>query len=416
MALLASCVSPSRPSAIPSRQEHPAHFDEWLADLKSLPVPDRESAVRAYLAKQERTPIIEGKSRVHFVWYGNADSVEIEGDATLGWRGTEPLERTDCGDRDLFHISYSYPPDAQLHYRFIVDGERELDSANPNIFPEHVYGDRMVLEMPEFTPTENLALRHDTRRGKVLSLWLRSDHPDFGDRLLQVYSPYGYNKDGSEDATFLHDKSRQYPLLLVNDGTVTVFATPFKRVLDNLIHDGKIEPVIVAFVPAQARMKEYLGKDSEYARYLVEEVLPLVESEYRIRPGAADRAISGISFGGNSAMVTGLRYPEVFGNIAAQGGGYGLGQFNGSVDAALSEYASEKKATTPLEHIYMDVGVYDLTVPELDGFRFLDGARRFHERMQELQVDHVYREINGGHQFSNWVQHTEDYLLLFFGT
>jgi enterochelin esterase-like enzyme len=50
------------------------------------------------------------------------------------------------------------------------------------------------------------------------------------------------------------------------------------------------------------------------------EVMPVVEKNYRLLPGTANRAILGLSMGGGEAMQPGLHHPELFGYIGAFSG------------------------------------------------------------------------------------------------
>ena len=46
---------------------------------------------------------------------------------------------------------------------------------------------------------------------------------------------------------------------------------------------------------------------------LLEDVLPFVEANYRVRKEAASRAIAGLSMGGGQSLTIGLNHPELFG-------------------------------------------------------------------------------------------------------
>ena len=68
----------------------------------------------------------------------------------------------------------------------------------------------------------------------------------------------------------------------------------------------------------------------------------------------------------------------------------------------------------PLRTLYTEVGLYDLEFPDQNA-TFLAGARQFHARLQEENIEHVYREVNGGHTGYVWDQRLEEILTLFFG-
>ena len=55
-----------------------------------------------------------------------------------------------------------------------------------------------------------------------------------------------------------------------------------------------------------------------YSDFFLQEFLPHIESKYRIRPGRANRAISGISMGGYGALRFAFAHPEMFSAVSAQ--------------------------------------------------------------------------------------------------
>jgi len=58
--------------------------------------------------------------------------------------------------------------------------------------------------------------------------------------------------------------------------------------------------------------------------FLLEEMLPELERRFRVRPGAAHRAVFGKSSGGYGALVQGLRHGEQWGAVACQSGDMGF--------------------------------------------------------------------------------------------
>src|SRR5204863_1086178 len=54
-----------------------------------------------------------------------------------------------------------------------------------------------------------------------------------------------------------------------------------------------------------------------YEDFLVREFLPGIESRYRVAPGRANRAVSGVSMGGYGALHLAFRHPELFSSASA---------------------------------------------------------------------------------------------------
>ena len=147
------------------------------------------------------------------------------------------------------------------------------------------------------------------------------------DRDVLVYLPPGYARE----------LQRRYPVLYLQDGQ-NLFdgATSFipgqewrvDETAESLIHQGQIEPLIVVAIynAGRERVNEYTptkdptvrqgGKARLYAKMLVTELKPLIDSEYRTRPDAASTGVGGSSLGGLISLYLGLTCPDVFGRLA----------------------------------------------------------------------------------------------------
>ena len=110
-------------------------------------------------------------------------------------------------------------------------------------------------------------------------------------------------------------------------------------VFDNLIHKGEMPVTIAVFVdpghkqpelPPQRgwrpepanRSFEYDTLSDDYARFLLEELLPEVERDYRLSPDPRHRAIGGISSGGICAFTVAWQRPDAFGKVLSHVGSF----------------------------------------------------------------------------------------------
>jgi predicted alpha/beta superfamily hydrolase len=157
-------------------------------------------------------------------------------------------------------------------------------------------------------------------------------HEGFRSRFLRnqrdliVYLPPGYDDQ----------PGRRFPVLYLHDGQ-NLFdgATSFipgmdwhvGQTADQSICSGAVEPlIIVGMYNTKARIREYTpthvpklggGRADRYAKFLIEEVKPFIEREYRTLAGPEKTGIGGSSLGGLVSLYLGLRIPEAFGKIAA---------------------------------------------------------------------------------------------------
>lgn len=151
-------------------------------------------------------------------------------------------------------------------------------------------------------------------------------HSDYleHDRTVAVYLPPGYDPDSV----------KRYPVLYLHDGQ-NVFdrATSIGdewHVDENaeaLIRSDQMEPIIIVAIynTGEHRINEYAterpdkgggGKADEYAKMLVMELKPFIDSTYNTSPDAQSTAMGGSSLGGLLTMYLGLHFATAFGKLA----------------------------------------------------------------------------------------------------
>src|SRR5687767_12484398 len=88
------------------------NFEAFVRSLDKAAEGKRSALVKQYLGKVTSTPIIEGKEKVHFVWFGKADTVRIIGELQTAWAIPQLMTRVRCGEEDFFYFSYTVPSNA----------------------------------------------------------------------------------------------------------------------------------------------------------------------------------------------------------------------------------------------------------------------------------------------------------------
>lgn len=145
-------------------------------------------------------------------------------------------------------------------------------------------------------------------------------------RTVAVYLPEGYD-DGDE----------RYPLLVdlaafTGSGlkrlSWTAFGESVPQRLDRLRAEGRMGPVVVAFPDAFTSLggNQYIDSPvmGHWERFVVDELLPRLEQDFRLQPGPAHRAVYGKSSGGYGALVQGMRHAEHWGAVACHSGDMGF--------------------------------------------------------------------------------------------
>jgi enterochelin esterase family protein len=100
-------------------------------------------------------------------------------------------------------------------------------------------------------------------------------------------------------------------------------------VFDNLIARGDMPATVGVFISpgvlddgSSNRSFEYDTLSDQYARFLLDEILPEVARDVRLRSDAASRAISGMSSGGICAFTVAWERPDAFGKVLSWVGSF----------------------------------------------------------------------------------------------
>ncbi|MBV9610865.1 MAG: alpha/beta hydrolase [Acidobacteriaceae bacterium] len=139
-----------------------------------------------------------------------------------------------------------------------------------------------------------------------------------------VYLPPEYNSEADQ----------RYPVLYLHDGqnlfdAATAFAGNewgLDELAEELIQNGEIQPLIIVGIynAGVARLSEYThvrdrrgrgGRARAYAKFIVEDLKPFIDAEYRTLPDVANTGLGGSSLGGLITLYLGLHFPQIFGKL-----------------------------------------------------------------------------------------------------
>lgn len=339
--------------------------------------------VQEFLAGR-RVPIVEGSS-VTFLWHGPASGVSLR-HWVFGLESSTALTRID--GTDLWHLTLEIPPGSRVEYKFEVwrnGGSAWVeDPLNPNRARDP-FGQNSVLqaegyEAPAWTRPDPLA-----RPGTLEAVTF--DSPTLGRRPGHVYVPARFRR------------SRQYPLLVVHDGSDYLNYTGLKTVLDNLIHRLEIPDLVVAFTDSPDRLREY-ANDPAHARFVTEELAPLLASRFPLVDSPRARCLMGASFGAVAALSTAWRYPGRWGRLLLQSGSFAFtdigtqnrrGPLFDRVVEFVNEFRAEPGAVS--ERVFVSCGVYESLIYENRSLVPLLGA---------TGMDVRFVEARDGHNWENW--------------
>lgn len=170
------------------------------------------------------------------------------------------------------------------------------------------------------------------------------------------------------------------------------------NVLDNLLDSNKIEPLVVVFISPRDRNDEYAYDNRFYfAQYIVETVVPYIDSAYKTYPHSSHRLTMGASFGGNISAIISYNYPDVFGNS----GWHSPALWPNEGEAALLYYLGEKKDVK----IFFNLGTYENL--GVDWEEFTNG-------LDAKGYTYDWKKYHEGHSWGLWRATIDDILPFFF--
>ncbi|MFI4973874.1 MAG: alpha/beta hydrolase-fold protein [Caulobacterales bacterium] len=387
--------------------------------------PDGEAGFWDEIAR-ERAPLIEpdpqrpGCSIVSYVFPASAGARHVVVQAGYGNAGDHVMDR--IPGTSVCHAAYRYRNDVRTTYSFAPDmplvpfeEATEADIAAMMTFvrdhppapdPHHrehfvIRGgegqpdrDASVLSLPD-APDQSLAhKREGVPRGWIERHMFRSDLLG-NERRVWVYTPPGY-ASSSEQA---------YPVLVAFDGGAALTLMPTHRLLDNLLAEGRITPVVAVLVDnaTDTSRNEDLPCSEPFARFVEEELLPWLRGAYRVSHDAKDHAVTGVSYGGLASMWFGFRLPHVFGVVISQAASlwWGPGWVTTAPLSAQSfspEWLIEQYANAPRLPVrfWMEIGLMEQ--PD----RMLESNRRMKAVLEAKGYDLTYSEPCGGHDYALW--------------
>jgi enterochelin esterase-like enzyme len=362
----------------------------FIDTLEAVAGSGRRSDVNAFwnsLLANEEVPFVQG-DRVAFLYRGKAQSVSWVGDFT-DWQKGPALPGRRVGKSDIWVAYATFPTNARLEYRIVVDGQEGVpDPANP-LQQWGGFGPNSVLAMPDYVFPQEVFPREDVPPGS-LSPPLAIDSTHLGYTITyRVYTPAGY-----EELTAL-------PVMYVTDGHE--YTDPrmgsMPTVLDNLITAGTIEPMLAIFIDPRdpetgrnRREDEFLGNPA-YAAFIAEELVPAIDRSYATDPRPERRAILGASYGGINSAYCGLTYPEIFHLVAMQSPAF--------VDDGIYQG-------------YQSVDRLPLKIFLSSGYPWDFDARTMKGILEDKGYPLVYMEVPEGHSWGQWRSQLNDLLVYLF--
>ncbi len=216
-------------------------------------------------------------------------------------------------------------------------------------------------------------------------------------RTIRMYFPPNYST------------GRRFPVIYMHDGQnlfddATSFAGEWKvdETLDSLYKYRGFACIVVGIYNGEKhRLNEYspwrndslgiVGEGEEYAKFIVKNLKPFVDTHYRTLPDRDNTAVMGSSMGGLISMFIALQYPEIFGKAAIYSPSFWI-------SAKFFEQIDKFKLKRP-QKIYLLAG-------KLEGQMMISNMKTAEEKLRKVGFDEsmlVSRiDSTGAHNESFW--------------
>lgn len=165
------------------------------------------------------------------------------------------------------------------------------------------------------------------------------------------------------------------------------------KVADNLIINAEVKPFLIVMPDEENTYADIFLEGFPIA--LIDDLVPMIDSQYRICPGRQYHAIGGLSRGGAWSVRLGLLNWNLFAAIGA----HSTPPFTGDLQRIPGWIQAIPVDLLP--RIYVDTATNDYFRPD---------STALEEVLTRLDVPHEWKVSEGSHDESYWQAHVEDYL------
>lgn len=247
-----------------------------------------------------------------------------------------------------------------------------------------------MVELPKAEPKVWSVKREDTPNGNLEMFRYKSKILNDEYRVW-IYTPVGYSKE-----------EEPYKMLVLSDGFEYVHGLLTPSLLDNLIYEKQIAPIVAVFIESKDNRFEMLSCNKNFTSFVAEEIVPYVRERYNVSHKPEDSIIGGLSLGGLAATYLGVMKSEVFGNVLSQSGSFwwcpgwtpeNVNSKEEFQETWISNLFKEKEKLNL--KFYLEVGI-------LEGNRMIKPNVIMKDVLLSKGYQVEYSEFKGGHDYLSW--------------
>ncbi len=350
------------------------------------------------------SPEIGSDNSVIFRLYSeDAKSVKVNG----SWMGFGENAEMTKNAEGVWSVKVDPLEPSMYHYNYILDGVSILDPQNPQAMRDGTRYANTLLIPGEASEVFQV---NDVPHGAIEKVWYNSPTLKLN-RRMYVYTPPGYA-----------NSKEKYPVLYLlhgggGDEDAWTSLGRANYILDNLIAAGKAKPMIVVMTNGNPNQKAAITEtqpeptnaafamaSDQFPVSLVNDVVPYIESHFRVIANSSNRAIAGLSMGCLHTQIASLNNPEMYKYM----GLFSLGlhpddnNLKEIMKPLIAAYDKNLKTLQKnYELFYVACGKEDFVY---------EGVQNLRKKLDDNNFDYIYNETGGGHTWANWRDYLSDYV------
>jgi len=344
------------------------------------------------------SPQVEADGRVTFrILAPHAEMVTVSGDINQGLQREAPMAgATPAAGPPAAGIEMTKGPDGvwtgtsakpmkagAWRYHFVVDGMNVVDSANVNVSAYQTRMESLLIVPGDFSDTRPVP------HGAVSRVRYVASTLNNASREMYVYTPPGYEKG-----------TGSYPVLyLIHGGgeTAASWSTVGRAndILDNLIAEKKAVPMIIVmpsgWTPLGGQVMTSDATKDPFNDEMMEDIIPYMESHFRVTASPNARALSGLSMGGIQTLNVGLHNLGTFQYLAVMSSGW-------TTDQDRQDFYTREAARIPMYNSQLKLfwwGWGATDIARANSLLVTDKFKSMGVRMETM-------ETPDGHEWKNW--------------
>ena len=317
------------------------------------------------------------------IYAPNANSVSLTGDV---W-GPGPFQKAENG---VWSATIPQMNAGAVRYAFNVDGLQVFDPKFSRL------GEiRPVLKLDK--GEDQFWAQKDVPHGAISVIYYKSSTTGTT-RRMHVWTPAGYVAKGKKLPVFY----------LIHGGGDNDASWPgvgcAGDILDNLMAEGKMKPMIVVMPDGSMDTDKFVDD-------LNNDIMPYMAKNYRIKKGAKNTALAGLSMGGYGALRNGIVYSDTFSHVIGLSSAvhhmeegdterFMVESLFDDLDEALKTDANPRVAFADMVKDNRPIPKFYLSCGTEDGL--YDANVRFREFLKENGADVTWDEEKRGHDWDFW--------------